>query len=162
MKLGNNSHMSEGSSSSWSSSINPTPKNKTWSFIWLMVTNKTGYIRVGSQSTHEGSVRASPPVLSMSLWIIKLNVLSLPFFFGNPTNTTVTGTTCTWGLLIANHMDESLWWTNEKYWAAVKSTLLHSILDNCVAPFTSHGKLHEFVQKYQFPELNRHILTFSQ
>jgi hypothetical protein len=29
-------------------------------------------------------------------------------------------------------------------------------------PFTSHGKLHEFDAENQFPELNRHILTFSQ
>jgi len=30
--------------------------------------------------------------------------------------------------------------------AAVRSNLLHSLLEvhNCVAPFTSHGKLHEF------------------
>jgi hypothetical protein len=42
-------------------------------------------------------LRTSPQVLSMSLWIIKLNVLSLPFFFlfGNPTNKTLTGTAYT-------------------------------------------------------------------
>jgi hypothetical protein len=36
--------------------------------------------------------------------------------------------------------------TNQKYWAAVRSNLLHSILEvqNGVAPFTSRGKLHEF------------------
>jgi hypothetical protein len=51
-----------------------------------------------------------------------------------------------WGLLIANHLDQSLWSTNQKYWAAVRSNLLHSFLEvhNCVAAFTSHGKLHEF------------------
>jgi hypothetical protein len=109
-------------------------------------------------------------------------------FFGNPTNKTVTGTAYTWGLLIANHLDQ--WeilsrsshvqfitlffflevhncWTNEKYWAAaVTSNLLHSFfleVHTCVAPFTSHGKLHKFgFQKTQFPEVNRHILTFSQ
>jgi hypothetical protein len=27
---------------------------------------------------------------------------------------------------------------------------------------TSHGKLHEFGAENQFPELNQHILTFSQ
>jgi hypothetical protein len=50
------------------------------------------------------------------------------------------------GLLIANHLDKSLWSTNQKYWAVVRSNLLHSFLEvhNCVAPFTSHGKLHEF------------------
>jgi hypothetical protein len=51
-----------------------------------------------------------------------------------------------WGLLIANHLDQSLWSTNQKYWAAVKSNLLHSFLEvhNCVAPSTIYGKLHEF------------------
>jgi hypothetical protein len=51
-----------------------------------------------------------------------------------------------WGLLIANHLDQSLWSTNQKYWAAVRSNLLHSFLEvhNCVTPFTSHSKLHEF------------------
>jgi hypothetical protein len=50
------------------------------------------------------------------------------------------------GLLIANHLDQSFWSTNQKYWAVVRSNLLHSFLEvhNCVAAFTSHGKLHEF------------------
>jgi hypothetical protein len=51
-----------------------------------------------------------------------------------------------WGLLIANHLDQSIWSTNQKYWAAVRSNLLHSFLEvhNCVVPFTSCGMLHEF------------------
>jgi hypothetical protein len=51
-----------------------------------------------------------------------------------------------WGLLIANQLDQSLWSTNQKYWAAVGSNFLHSFLEvhNCAAPFTSHCKLHEF------------------
>ncbi len=51
-----------------------------------------------------------------------------------------------WGLLIANHLGQSLWSTNQKYWAAVRFNLLHSFLevDNCVVPFTSCGKLREF------------------
>jgi len=39
----------------------------------------------------------------------KIKCLSLaPFFFGNPTNKTVTGTAYTWELLIANHLDQSI------------------------------------------------------
>jgi hypothetical protein len=30
------------------------------------------------------------------------------------------------------------------------------------APFTSHGKLHEFGAEKSIPELSQHILTFSQ
>jgi len=58
----------------------------------------------------------------------------------------VTGTAYTWEILIANHLDQSLWSTNQKYWAAVRSNLLHSFLEvhNHVAPFTNHGKLQEF------------------
>jgi hypothetical protein len=65
-------------------------------------------------------------------------------FFVNPTNKT--GSAYMWGLLIANHMDQSLWSTNQKCWAALRSNLLHYFLEihNCVAPFTNHGKLHEF------------------
>jgi hypothetical protein len=68
------------------------------------------------------------------------------FFFSNPTNKTVTGTVFTWGLLIANQLDQSLWSINQKYWVTVRSNLVHSFLEvhNCVVPFTSHGKLHEF------------------
>jgi hypothetical protein len=58
---------------------------------------------------------------------------------------------CNWNctyvkLLIANHLDQSLWSTNEKYWAAVRSNLLHFFLavQNCVAPFTGDGMLHKF------------------
>jgi len=67
-----------------------------------------------------------------------------------------------WELLIANHLDQSLWSTNQKYWAAVRSNLLHSFSEvhNCVATFTSRGKLHEFGAEIQFPELNQHIFYF--
>ncbi len=85
-------------------------------------------------------VRASPQVLSMSLWIKTIKCLSLAVFFGNPTNKIVSGIAYTWELLIANHLDQSLWSTNQNYWAALRSNLLHS----CVACFTSRGNLHEF------------------
>jgi hypothetical protein len=67
------------------------------------------------------------------------------FYFANTTNKTVTGTAYIWESLIANHLDQSLWSTNQKYWAVVRSNLLHPFLEvhNCVVPFTSHAKLHE-------------------
>jgi hypothetical protein len=51
-----------------------------------------------------------------------------------------------WELLKANHLNQCIWSTNQKFWAVVRSNLLHSFLEvhNCAAPFTSHGKLHEF------------------
>ncbi len=59
---------------------------------------------------------------------------SLAVFFGNPTSKIVSGTAYTWELLIANHLDQSLWSTNQNYWAALRSN----------AHFTSRGNLHEF------------------
>jgi hypothetical protein len=59
----------------------------------------------------------------------QIKCLSLGFYIlGSPTNKTVTGTAYMWGLLIANHLDQSAWSTNQKYWAAVGSNLLHTLL----------------------------------
>jgi hypothetical protein len=49
--------------------------------------------------------------------------------FCNPTHKTEAGAANRWGgRLIVNHMDESLWWANQKHWAAVRSYLLHSFV----------------------------------
>ncbi len=79
----------------------------------------------------------------------KIKCLSLYIYiyiYGKTTNKTVTRTANMWELLIATHLDQSLWSTNQKYWATVRSNWLHSFLEvhNCVVPFTSHGKLNEF------------------
>jgi hypothetical protein len=49
-------------------------------------------------------------------------------------------------LLIANHKDQSIWWANEKHWAAVRSNLLHSFLQvhSTAGPRTSHGNLRNY------------------
>jgi len=96
--------------------------------------------------TWSHTFRASPPVLSMSLWIIKLNVLSLASFFLATLPIRLTRTAFTSELLMAIHLDQSLWSTNKNYWAVVRSNLLHSFLEehSCVAPFTIHCKLHKF------------------
>jgi hypothetical protein len=60
----------------------------------------------------------------------KIKCMSLAVvFFCNPTNKSVTGTANTWELLLANHLDQSLWSTNQKYWPAVRSNLLHSFFE---------------------------------
>ncbi len=75
----------------------------------------------------------------------KIKCLSLAVFLGNPTNKTVTWTAYMWPPLIVNNLDQSLWSTNQKYWVAVRSNSLHSFweVNNCVAPFTTHSKLHQ-------------------
>ncbi len=74
----------------------------------------------------------------------KIKCLSLAVFLWQRTNKT--GTAYMWGLLIANHLDQSFWLTNQKYWAPVRSNLLHFFLEvhNCVAALDQPGKLHEF------------------
>jgi len=69
------------------------------------------------------------------------------------------------GLLIANHLDQSLWWANQKHWVAIRSYLLHSFLQvhrAAAAPFTSHGNLHNYAEPNHFPEPNQqqHMLDF--
>ncbi len=72
---------------------------------------------------------------------------SVYVLFCNPTHTTETRRANRWGrLIIANHLDQSLWWTNQKHWAPVRSNLLHSFWCRCTAPFTSHGKLHKYAE----------------
>ncbi len=60
------------------------------------------------------------------------------------------------GLLIANHLDQSVWWANQKHRVAVKSYFLHSFLHvhNVSALFTSHCKF------CNYAEPNQHVLTF--
>ncbi len=56
-----------------------------------------------------------------------------------------------------NHLDELLWWANQK-----RSYFWHSLLQQVqrvVAPFTSHGKLYKCAPPNHFPKPNRHILT---
>jgi len=92
------------------------------------------------------ALRASSPPLVLKYVTLdnKIKCLSLAAFsFRNPTNKTVHRTAYMWELLIANHLDQSLWSTNQKYWAAVRSNSLHSFLEvhNCVAPFTTDSKV---------------------
>jgi hypothetical protein len=87
-------------------------------------------------------LRASPVVLSM--WTCK-NIfhiqVELFIVFATPPIKLKLGQHIYWGLLIANHLDQSLWWANEKHWAAVRLYVLHSFLHvhRVVASFTSHG-----------------------
>ncbi len=73
-------------------------------------------LKGGFASTRRWVLKASPWALSMLFWIIKLNVSVQCFFSsGNPTNKTVPGTAYMWELLIANHLDESLCFNDQKY-----------------------------------------------
>jgi hypothetical protein len=70
-------------------------------------------------------------------------------------------TAYTWGLLTANHLDQSLGSANQKYSATVRFKLLHSFLDTTLLrPLPPTASCTNLVHKEQFPELNRHILAF--
>jgi hypothetical protein len=52
------------------------------------------------------------------------------------------------GLVIANHLDRSVWCANQRYWEPVRSYLLHSFLQvhRDAAPFTSHRNVCNYVE----------------
>jgi hypothetical protein len=66
-------------------------------------------------------------------------------------------------LLITNHLDQSLWWANQKHWAAVRSYLLNSFLQvhSAAAPFTSHGNTHNYAEPKPFSWAKRAYFGFS-
>jgi hypothetical protein len=66
------------------------------------------------------------------------------------------------GLLIANHLDESLWWANQKHWAVVRSYLLHSFLQvhSVAVPF-SHFNLCNYSEPIPLSWAKRVYCNFS-
>ncbi len=110
-------------------------------------------------------IRASPPVLSMSLSIIKLNVKVQLVFFYYPTNKTVTGIAYTWELLIThhltNHCDQQIR-NIDRQSGPIYYTLFFWRCTTVLHLLPATARCMNLVQKNQFRELNRHILTFSQ
>ncbi len=89
-------------------------------------------------------VRAFPVVLSVWLLQIYISHPSLVMYpFATPPIKLKLGQQIDGELLTANHLDQSLWWANQKHWAVVRSYLLHSFLQvhSAAAPFTSHGNV---------------------
>jgi hypothetical protein len=70
------------------------------------------------------------------------------------------------GLLIANHLDESLWWANQKHSAAIRSYLSHSFLSagahTAASPFHQPATAMSAIMGSQnhFLEPNRQKLDF--
>ncbi len=67
------------------------------------------------------------------------------------------------GLLIANHLDQWVWWANQKHWATVRSYLLHSFLEvnNVAAQFTSQRKLSNYLERKPLSEAKPACSDFS-
>jgi len=64
------------------------------------------------------------------------------------------------GLLIANHLDESLWWASKNHWTLVRSYLLHSFLQ-CTAHSPATANCAVILSQNHFPEPNRGNFDFS-
>jgi hypothetical protein len=91
--------------------------------------------------------RASPAVLSKHFshpsWVM--------YSFANPLIILKLGHYVGGGQGIANHLNESLWWTNQKKGAEKQLVFLQ--VHSFTAPFPNHGQNH-------FPEPNQHTLDF--
>ncbi len=114
-----------------------------------------------SQPPFHPPLRASPVVLSM--WWPNKTIFSDSYWqFCSPPIKLKGGQHICGELLIANHLDQSLWCAHLKHWEEVRSYLLHSVLQvqSIAVPFISQCKLYIMLCQNQFPELNRHILTF--
>jgi len=83
----------------------------------------------------------------LSMWpstnVFHIQVLVIYYFFPTPPIKLILRQQIGGGLLIANHLDQSLWCANRrKQWAAVRSYLLHSFVEVhsvvFAAPFTGH------------------------
>jgi hypothetical protein len=74
------------------------------------------------------------------------------YFFATPPIKLKLGQQICGELLIANHLDQLLWWAIQKHWAKVRSHLLHSLrqVHGVLAPFTSHHEISNFVQLKPF------------
>jgi hypothetical protein len=98
-------------------------------------------------------VRASPAVISMRTLQKYFSHPSLVvYFFATPPIKLKVGQQICEGVLIVNHLDQSLWWANQKHWAVVISYLLHSFLQvyNVTPHFTSHCKLWNCTEQKPF------------
>jgi hypothetical protein len=89
---------------------------------------------------------------------------SVMYSFATPPIKLKSGQQIGWGgLLITNHLDQSLWWANQKHWAAVRSNLLHSSLQvySAAVPFYKPQQHVSIMQNQNHcPEPNRHSLDF--
>ncbi len=114
----------------------PAKKTKTFTWDWLCKS-----ISSGAQSvTLLQKCLSHPSLLTTIFW--------------NPaTHITETGHQIGEKLLIANQLDQSLWWTNQKDWATtVRSYLLHSFLKVHIfaAPFTSNHEQCKYAEPKPF------------
>jgi len=106
--------------------------------------------------------RASPAVLSMWLRKYFSHPSLVMYSFATPPLKLKRGQQIAGGLLITHHLDQSLWWANQKHWVAVTSYLLYSFLQvqNAAEPLPATASWATMLSQNQFPQLNRHMLNF--
>jgi hypothetical protein len=86
----------------------------------------------------------------------------LPFFFPVPPIKLKLGWQIGGRLVMANHLDQSVWWANQKHWAGVSDHIYSSLLvHNVVVLFTNYHKLLQLCWAATiFLSQIKHILTF--
>ncbi len=84
------------------------------------------------------------------------------YFFATPPIKVKLGQQIGEGLLIANHLDQSLRRADQKHWAEVWSYLLDSFLqmDTCAASFTSHCNVCNYAEPKPISWAKPYILAF--
>jgi len=98
----------------------------------------------------------------VTLWKYFSHPSLVMYYFATPPIKLKLGRQIGGELLIANHLDESLWWANQKHWVPVRSYLLHSFLQvhSAAAPCTSMATYVTMQSQNHFPEPNRNTLDF--
>ncbi len=84
------------------------------------------------------------------------------YYFATPPIKLKLGQQVNEGLQIANHLDQSLWWANQKH-LVVRSYLLHSFLQVhvVVAPFTNQGNMCNYAKPKPFSLAKLAYVGFS-
>jgi hypothetical protein len=110
------------------------------------------------------TLRASPVVLSMWHCEIIFHIQVLVMYpFATPPIKLKLGKQILGGLLITNHLDQSLWWSNQKHWAAVRSYLLHNFFagaERCWA-FYQPRQLRNYAEPKLFSWVKPAYVRFS-
>jgi hypothetical protein len=108
-------------------------------------------------------LRASPAVLSMWPCEYFSHPSLVMYSFATPPIKLKLGQQSDGGLLITNHLDQSLWWANQKHWEALGSYLLHSFaqVHSAAEPCTSHGNLRNYAKAKPFSWIKPAYVRFS-
>jgi len=102
-------------------------------------------------------LRASPAELSMWFFTYFSHPSLVIYFSATPQVKLKVGHQIGERLLIANHLEQSLWLTNQKHSAAIRSYLLHSWRRPLLRLLQATANYIIIMSQNYFPDPNRHI-----